>query len=79
MTASILLERLAKDFATAVPSIDLEAEHDRWQAGIGPFEEANQIGYWYDFEVETRAVAHFDGLRHPVHQQGAVIAWEIIE
>ena len=40
---------------------------------------ALDVDYWYDFEVETRNVAHFDGLRHPVHQQGAVITWEIIE
>ena len=40
---------------------------------------ALDVDYWYDFEVETRNVAHFDGLRHPVHQQGAIITWEIIE
>jgi hypothetical protein len=39
---------------------------------------ALDVDYWYDFEVETRNVAHFDGLRHPVHQQGAVISWEIL-
>jgi len=33
------------------------------------------VGYWYDFEVETRNIAHFETLRHPVHQQGAVITW----
>ena len=37
------------------------------------------VSYWYDFEVETRAVSHFDGLRHPVHQEGAVITWEILD
>ena len=195
-----LLTNLADDFASVVPAIDAEAEHDRWQAGIGPFEEERQIemlresvegnpqysieteapyldggqrvdlfiesegtaipveakllrfrydngnidpnsfgkvftpfperttstllidarklyeagfeenggllglyyepvdepyvqmtpeaiaekfcldvGYWYDFDVETKMVAHFDGLRHPVHQQGAVITWEITE
>ena len=199
MNSSDLLRHIGDDFASAIPVIDSEAEHDRWQAGIGPFEEENQIemlreeidgdtnysikteesyldggqradifiesadtklpieakllrfrydngnidpnsfakvfspfperttstlltdarklydagfdenggllglyyepvdesyermtpeaiaekfcldvGYWYDFEVETRNVAHFDGLRHPVHQQGAVIMWEII-
>jgi hypothetical protein len=198
MKPSVLLEQLADDFASVIPSIDVEAEHDRWQAGIGPFEEENQIemlreeidgetsysiktevpyldggqrvdlfieseetaipveakllrfrydngnidpnsfakvfspfperttstlltdaqklyeagfeehggllglyyepvdesyermspeavaekfaldvDYWHDFEVETRAVSLFDGLRHPVHQQGAVITWEI--
>ena len=200
MNTSNLLERLADDFSSAVPTIDAEADHDRWQAGIGPFEEDRQVemlqeaidgdtnysieteasyldggqrvdlfieseeiaipveakllrfrydngnidpnsfakvfspfperttstlltdaqklresdfeedggllglyyepvdesykkmspeavaekfaldvDYWYDFGVETRNVAHFDGLRHPVHQQGAVITWEIIK
>ncbi|MBX0303725.1 transcriptional regulator [Haloarcula salinisoli] len=200
MKTSILLKSLADDLAEAIPEIDSEAEHSRWQPGLGPFEEERQVEmlrnavenntnysietertypngdqrvdlfiksgvteipveakllrfrydngnidpnsfakafspfpeqttstlltdaqkvrdadfeeyggllglyyeptdepyermsaksigekfcldveYWYDFEVETRNVAHFDGLRHPVHQQGAVITWEIIE
>jgi hypothetical protein len=200
MDTSHILEQLADDFATVVPSVDLRAEHDRWKAGIGPFEEDRQVemlrdavegdtgysieteapyldggqrvdlfieseetaipveakllrfrydngnidpnsfakvfspfperttstlltdarklheagfeesggllglyyapvdesykrmsaqaiaekfaldvDYWYDFEVETRNVTHFDGLRHPVHQGGAVITWEILE
>ena len=199
MNTSSLLEQLAHDFASAVPTIDSRAEHDRWQAGIGPFEEDRQVemfreavegttnysikteqpylnggqrvdllidngnteipieakllrfrydngninpnsfskvfspfperststlltdaqkldeagfeekggllgfyyqpedeayermsaeaiakkfsldvDYWYDFEVETRNVAHFEGLRHPVHQQGAIITWELV-
>jgi len=200
MNSPRLLDQLADDFASVVPAVDAEAEHDRWQPGIGPFEEENQIemirtevdrdtsysietevpyidggqrvdlfieseetaipveakllrfrydngnidpnsfakvfspfpertastlltdaqklyeagfeehggllglyyepvnesyeqmspksvaekftldvDYWYDFELETKSVAHFDGLRHPVHQQGAIITWEIIE
>jgi len=200
MESERLLSQLADDFASVVPEVDSEAEHSRWQAGIGPFEEDRQIemlreaverhtsyslntevpylesgqrvdlvtesgerqvpveakllrfrydngnidpnsfakvfspfperststlltdakklhkagfeesggllglyyepvdesyermsaeaiaekfcldvNYWYDFEVETRKVAHFRGLRHPVHQQGAVITWEIVE
>jgi hypothetical protein len=199
MSSSVLLRELADDFALAVPEVDRTAEHDRWQAGIGPFEEERQIellrdavsstsdyslrtevpypdegkrvdlmierdgtavpveakllrfrydngnidpnsfakvfspfperttatlltdakaltdaaftkpggllglyyapedepyeqmtpeaiaekfaldiGYWYDFTVETRAVAPFEGLRHPVHEQGAIITWEIV-
>jgi hypothetical protein len=39
---------------------------------------ALDVDYWYDFEIETRNVAHFDGLRHPVHQRGAIITWEIV-
>jgi len=200
MNSSGLLRGIADDFASVIPEIDARAEHDRWQAGIGPFEEDRQVemvrdavkqdtsysieteapyldggqrvdlfieseetgipveakllrfrydngnidpnsfakvfspfperttstlltdarklheagfeerggllglyyapvdefyermsaeviaekfvldvDYWYDFEVETRNVAHFDGLRHPVHQEGAVITWEILE
>ncbi|WP_394742934.1 transcriptional regulator [Natronococcus roseus] len=199
MSSSLLLEQLADDFATTIPAIDAQANHNRWKPGIGPFEEDNQIemlrevleeetdysirtevsyleggqrvdlfletdevqvpieakllrfrydngnidpnsfakvfspfpeqststlltdaqklwnsaftesggllglyyepvdefyeemtpeaiaekfcldvGYWYGFDVETSNIAYFDGLRHPVHQQGAVITWEII-
>jgi hypothetical protein len=198
MNSSDILIHLSNTLASATPSVDSIADHDRWQAGIGPFEEENQIemlraeidedtpysietekpyldggqradlfiksgdtklpieakllrfrydngnidpnsfariftpfpegsslltdaqklhqagfeekggllglyyepvdesynrmspeaiaekfaldvDYWYDFEVETREIAHFDGLRHPVHQQGAIITWEIVE
>lgn len=199
MDSALLLKRIADDFAAAIPSIDSKAEHDRWQPGIGPFEEDRQVemlreavesdvdysikteepyleggqrvdlliesgeteipieakllrfrydngnidpnsfakvfspfperttstlltdtrklteagfeesggllglyyepvdesyermtpeavaekfaldaNYWYDFEIETRGLAHFEGLRHPVHQQGAVVTWEIL-
>ncbi len=37
------------------------------------------VDHWYNFQVETRNIAYFDGLQHPVHQQGAVITWEIVE
>jgi len=37
------------------------------------------VDHWYDFTVETRNIASFNGLQHPHHQQGAVIAWEIVE
>lgn len=200
MEASDLLAILADDIASVVPEVDAEAEHDRWQPGLGPFEEDRQVemlrealeerttysitteepyteggrrvdlciesdgtgipveakllrfrydngnidpnsfakvfspfperttstlltdarklheagfeenggliglyyapvdesyeqmtpeaiaekfcldvGYWYDFEVKTRNVAHFDELRHPVHQRGAIITWEIVD
>lgn len=35
------------------------------------------VGYWFGFEVEIATIARFDGLRHPHHQRGAVITWEI--
>lgn len=199
MGSALLLQQIAEDFASAIPSIDENADHDRWKPGIGPFEEDRQVemlreavepdidysinteepyleggqrvdlliesgetevpveakllrfrydngnidlnsfakvfspfperttstlltdsrklteagfpesggllglyyepvdesygrmtpeaiaekfaldaNYWYDFEIETREVAHFEGLRHPVHQQGAVVTWEIL-
>lgn len=37
------------------------------------------VDHWYDFQVETRNIAYFDGLQHPVHQRGAIITWEIVE
>ena len=43
MDSTQILQHLAEDFASAIPAIDGEAEHDRWQAGIGPFEEERQI------------------------------------
>ena len=43
MKPSTILKQLANDFASVVPSIDTEAEHNRWQGGIGPFEEENEI------------------------------------
>jgi hypothetical protein len=33
--------------------------------------------YWYGIEVEPVCISRFDGLRHPHHQRGAVIAWEL--
>lgn len=35
----------------------------------------NDVRYWYDISLEVCSVAKFGGLRHPVHQQGIVIAW----
>jgi hypothetical protein len=43
MISSLLLEQLADDFAAVVSPVDEEAEHDRWQAGLGPFEEERQV------------------------------------
>lgn len=39
---------------------------------------ARDADYWYGADVRVRRVAEFDGLRHPHHQRGAVIAWEIV-
>lgn len=62
MDSSLILEQLADDFASVVPSVDSRAEHDRWQAGIGPFEEDRQVEIIRDavkadtsYSIETEA------------------------
>ena len=50
MNSSVVLARLADEFSSAIPAVDAEAEHSRWQAGIGPFEEERQI------EMITQAI-----------------------
>ena len=35
------------------------------------------VDYWYDISIETVCIESFTGLRHPHHQHGAVIAWEL--
>lgn len=37
------------------------------------------VGYWYDFQVDIANIARFEGLQHPHHQHGAVIAWRILD
>ncbi|WP_058994148.1 hypothetical protein [Haloarcula sp. CBA1127] len=38
-----VLQRVARNFADTIPQADADAQHSRWKAGIGPFEEENQI------------------------------------
>lgn len=33
---------------------------------------------YYDFEVETRNISHFDDVRHPVHQQGGILRGKLL-
>ena len=40
---SSILKQLADDFASVVPKVDSQAEHERWKPGIGPFEEEKQL------------------------------------
>jgi hypothetical protein len=40
---SELLQEISNDFASVIPSVDEEATHDRWDPGIGPFEEERQL------------------------------------
>jgi len=38
---------------------------------------AKDIAYWYDVEVSICEIAHFTGLQHTIHKQGAVISWSV--
>lgn len=40
---------------------------------------SRDVAYWQNHSLDLRAVVPFDGLRHPVHQRGAVIAWELVD
>lgn len=40
-----LLSTLASKFAEVVPEIDATVDHQRWQPGIGPFEEDRQLEF----------------------------------
>jgi hypothetical protein len=51
----------------------IDESHERMTPQAIAEKFALDVGYWYDFEVEARNVAHFDRLRHPVHQQSAII------
>lgn len=57
-----MLQEMANRFAGVIPAVDATAMHDRWDAGIGPFEEDKQVemilselageGQWSD-HIET--------------------------
>jgi hypothetical protein len=38
---------------------------------------ANDIAYWYDVEATVCEIAHFTGLQHTIHKQGAIISWTV--
>ncbi|WP_082226643.1 transcriptional regulator [Halorubrum distributum] len=38
-----VLQEIACDFASVIPAVDKEATHERWDPGIGPFEEERQL------------------------------------
>jgi len=39
----LVLQRVAEEFAAAIPAVDARMAHDRWKPGIGPFEEELQL------------------------------------
>ena len=43
MTTTDALDQLSRDIAAAVPRVDANAEHERWQPGLGAFEEERQL------------------------------------
>lgn len=58
---------------------EIDEEYEQMTAEAIAEKFCMDVDHWYDFSVETRNIAYFDGLQHPHHQQGAVIAWEITE
>ncbi|MGB9952148.1 transcriptional regulator [Haloarcula marismortui] len=67
--ASMALQRVARDFADAIPQADVEAQHSRWKAGIGPFEEENQIEMILDELPADRAGEIETEVPYPGNQQ----------
>ncbi len=57
----------------------IDEEYEQMTAEAVAEKFCMDVDHWYDFQVEARNIAYFDGLQHPVHQQGAVITWEIVE
>ena len=37
------------------------------------------VEYWFGHSVGRGVVVEFDGLRHPVHRQGAIVTWELTD
>ena len=56
----------------------IDEEYEQMTAEAVAEKFCMDVDHWYDFQVETSNIAYFDGLQHPVHQQGAVITWEIV-
>ncbi|QKY18293.1 transcriptional regulator [Halorubrum sp. CBA1229] len=52
-------------------------EYDQLRAERIAEKFEHDIEYWYDIDIETVAIAKFDGLQHPHHQKGAVIGWVV--
>lgn len=42
-------------------------------------EFSQDVWYWYGIDIDTVAIGSFAGLRHPHHQQGAVVVWQLNE
>ena len=42
-SAETTLRTFSSDVASVIPIVDAEAEHERWDPGLGPFEEERQL------------------------------------
>jgi len=65
----LFYDRAADDPATVASNPELFTAEQFAQKVV------EDVSYWYEFDIECCAVAHFDGLQHDVHGQGAVITW----
>jgi hypothetical protein len=52
-------------------------EYEQLTADLLAEKFERDIEFWYEMAIDTIEIARFDGLRHPYHQHGAVIAWII--
>ncbi len=66
---SVVLQRIARDFADVIPKADADAQHSRWKSGIGPFEEENQIEMILDELPAERAGEIKTEAPYPGNQQ----------
>ncbi len=64
-----LLTQLAQDFAAAVPIVDGQLDHDRWDAGIGPFEEENQLEALREGTENTNTYSVDSEVLYPANSQ----------
>ncbi len=53
----------------------VEALPERYTAEEVAEKVVRDIGYWYGADAGVCGISHFDGLRHGVHERGAVISW----
>lgn len=54
-------------------------EYEKLRADSIAEKFTRDVEYWYDIPIETVCIESFSGLRHPHHQHGAVIGWELTE
>lgn len=67
----LFYDRAADDSATVDANPELFTAEELAQKVV------EDVSYWYEFDIECCAVAHFDGLQHAVHERGAVITWAL--